>query len=103
MGGDGETNDWQIKESELELDARIGMGSFGEVYKGSWRGTDVAVKRILEQDFTEQHMKVGSQLWQASLRMFAETRGLHLVAYLKIVHCLAAFMTQHYHDGMASL
>ena len=81
MGGDGETNDWQIKESELELDARIGMGSFGEVYKGSWRGTDVAVKRILEQDFTEQHMKVGSQLWQASLRMFAET-----LKFLRLFH-----------------
>eukprot|EP00803_Ostreobium_quekettii_P005047 evm.model.scf_116.9 EVM.evm.TU.scf_116.9 scf_116:78579-84479(+) len=49
--------DWQIKASELELEGRIGMGSFGEVYKGYWRGTDVAVKRILEQDFTEQHMK----------------------------------------------
>lgn len=57
--GEGDVCDWQIRESELELDGRIGMGSFGEVYKGSWRGTDVAVKRILEQDFTEQHMRVG--------------------------------------------
>lgn len=59
-GGAGENDncDWQIKASELELEGRIGMGSFGEVYKGYWRGTDVAVKRILEQDFTEQHMKV---------------------------------------------
>eukprot|EP00803_Ostreobium_quekettii_P004804 evm.model.scf_1329.5 EVM.evm.TU.scf_1329.5 scf_1329:31213-38564(-) len=51
--------DWRIDESELELEMRIGMGSFGEVYKGCWRGCDVAVKRILEQDqeFTEQLVK----------------------------------------------
>lgn len=29
---------------------RIGIGSFGEVYRGSWRHTDVAVKRLLEQE-----------------------------------------------------
>lgn len=69
MGGDGEACDWQINESELELDARIGMGSFGEVYKGSWRGTDVAVKRILEQDFTEQHMKVGCHLLSGTAKL----------------------------------
>lgn len=45
--------DFQIMQSELELGPRIGFGSFGEVYKGWWRGTDVAVKKIMEQDISD--------------------------------------------------
>lgn len=30
-------------------------GSFGEVFRGVWRGTEVAIKVMLEQDFTEEN------------------------------------------------
>ncbi len=43
---------------EIELGPRIGIGSFGEVYRGAWRHTDVAVKRFLEQDICPQLMEV---------------------------------------------
>eukprot|EP01094_Clydonella_sp_ATCC50884_P016900 TRINITY_DN2859_c0_g1_i4.p1 TRINITY_DN2859_c0_g1~~TRINITY_DN2859_c0_g1_i4.p1 ORF type:complete len:477 (+),score=136.79 TRINITY_DN2859_c0_g1_i4:77-1507(+) len=36
-----------IGEEELRLDKPIGTGSFGEVYSGYWRGTKVAIKRML--------------------------------------------------------
>ena len=39
---------------------RIGIGSFGEVYRGSWRHTDVAVKRLLEQEYQPAMVKVCS-------------------------------------------
>ncbi|CAA3021106.1 serine threonine- kinase STY46-like [Olea europaea subsp. europaea] len=41
--------DWEIDPSELDFSsaATIGKGSFGEIIKASWRGTPVAVKRIL--------------------------------------------------------
>ena len=48
---------WQIDPSEISLGPRIGIGSYGEVYKGTWRGTEVAVKRILEQNISPQLMK----------------------------------------------
>eukprot|EP00891_Asterochloris_glomerata_P009732 jgi/Astpho2/9732/e_gw1.00149.41.1_t len=53
----GEADEWEIPYEELELGPRIGIGSFGEVYKGNWRHTDVAVKRFLEQDLSPQLMK----------------------------------------------
>ncbi|EOY01835.1 hypothetical protein QUC31_013582 [Theobroma cacao] len=41
--------DWEIDPSELDFTNSniIGKGSFGEILKASWRGTPVAVKRIL--------------------------------------------------------
>ncbi|KAL1828835.1 hypothetical protein DCAR_0208097 [Daucus carota subsp. sativus] len=41
--------DWEIDPSELDFthSAMIGKGSFGEIIKAGWRGTPVAVKRIL--------------------------------------------------------
>lgn len=41
--------DWEIDPSELDFSTSciIGKGSFGEILRASWRGTPVAVKRIL--------------------------------------------------------
>ncbi|KAF3948827.1 hypothetical protein CMV_025226 [Castanea mollissima] len=41
--------DWEIGPSELDFStlAMIGKGAFGEILKACWRGTPVAVKRIL--------------------------------------------------------
>ncbi|XP_074578171.1 serine/threonine-protein kinase VIK-like [Curcuma longa] len=41
--------DWEIDPSELDFTTAtlIGKGSFGEIIKAYWRGTPVAVKRIL--------------------------------------------------------
>ncbi|CAI0391019.1 unnamed protein product [Linum tenue] len=41
--------DWEIDPSELDFSnsSMIGKGSFGEILKAYWRGTPVAVKRIL--------------------------------------------------------
>ena len=50
--------EWEIEADELTLGPRIGIGSFGEVFKGTWRHTDVAVKRFLEQDLSPQVMAV---------------------------------------------
>ncbi|KAG8383070.1 hypothetical protein BUALT_Bualt05G0146400 [Buddleja alternifolia] len=41
--------DWEIDPTELDFSSStlIGKGSFGEIVKAGWRGTPVAVKRIL--------------------------------------------------------
>jgi hypothetical protein len=53
----GGGSEWEIDAAEIELGPRIGIGSFGEVFRGSWRHTDVAVKRFLEQDLSPQLMQ----------------------------------------------
>ena len=45
--------DLTIDPSQILLGERIGIGSFGEVHRALWRGTEVAVKRFLDQDISK--------------------------------------------------
>ncbi|XP_068664747.1 probable serine/threonine-protein kinase SIS8 isoform X2 [Aristolochia californica] len=49
--------EWNIDFSELTVGTRVGIGSFGEVFRGIWNGTDVAIKIFLEQDLTAENME----------------------------------------------
>lgn len=40
-----------IKNDDLEELKELGSGTFGTVYHGKWRGTDVAIKRIKRSCF----------------------------------------------------
>eukprot|EP01047_Picozoa_sp_COSAG01_P024290 COSAG01_NODE_1497_length_10121_cov_74.291359_9_plen_342_part_00 len=44
----------EIPYHELELDKKIGRGSFGEVHKCHWRGTTIAVKVLTDQALSEE-------------------------------------------------
>ena len=48
--------DLSIAADTIQLGERIGIGSYGEVHRGVWRGTEVAVKRFLDQNLSEQLM-----------------------------------------------
>ncbi|XP_022735290.1 uncharacterized protein LOC111288601 isoform X2 [Durio zibethinus] len=51
--GDFDINTLQfIKNEDLEELMELGSGTFGTVYHGKWRGSDVAVKRIKKSCFT---------------------------------------------------
>lgn len=52
-------NDWEVDPAELRLEEMLGTGSTAEVFRGSWHGTDVAVKRLrrsgpLSVEFTRE-------------------------------------------------
>ncbi|GMI92587.1 MAPKKK delta-1 [Hibiscus trionum] len=47
-----EVSEWEISWEDLQIGERIGIGSYGEVYKAEWNGTEVAVKKFLDQDFS---------------------------------------------------
>ncbi|PHT47431.1 Serine/threonine-protein kinase CTR1 [Capsicum baccatum] len=49
--------DCEIPWEEITLGERIGLGSYGEVYRGDWHGTEVAVKKFLDQDFTGESLE----------------------------------------------
>lgn len=48
--------EWNIDFSEITVGTRVGIGFFGEVFRGIWNGTDVAIKVFLEQDLTAENM-----------------------------------------------
>ncbi|KAF7833918.1 serine/threonine-protein kinase EDR1-like isoform X1 [Senna tora] len=48
---------WHIDFSEITVGTRVGIGFFGEVFRGIWNGTDVAIKVFLEQDLTAENME----------------------------------------------
>ncbi|XVE74286.1 hypothetical protein DITRI_Ditri12bG0004900 [Diplodiscus trichospermus] len=51
--GDFDINTLQlIKNEDLEELRELGSGTFGTVYHGKWRGSDVAIKRIKKSCFT---------------------------------------------------
>ncbi|KAF8409055.1 hypothetical protein HHK36_005127 [Tetracentron sinense] len=49
--------EWNIDFSELTVETRVGIGFSGEVFRGVWNGTDVAIKIFLEQDLTAENME----------------------------------------------
>ena len=59
-----DSDDQIIKNGDLEELRELGSGTFGTVYYGKWRGTDVAIKRIKKSCFagrsSEQEKLVSS-------------------------------------------
>ena len=53
---DLDIGEWEIPWDHIKTrqNNRIGIGSYGEVYRGIWRGTEVAVKRLLDQDVSPE-------------------------------------------------
>ncbi|ESQ36007.1 hypothetical protein EUTSA_v10006727mg [Eutrema salsugineum] len=49
---DAEVGECEIPWKDLVIGERIGLGSYGEVYHADWNGTEVAVKKFLDQDFS---------------------------------------------------
>ncbi|MED6120786.1 Serine/threonine-protein kinase edr1 [Stylosanthes scabra] len=49
---DVDVSECEIPWEDLVIGERIGLGSYGEVFLADWNGTEVAVKKFLEQDFS---------------------------------------------------
>lgn len=63
-----------IRNSDLEELQELGSGTYGTVYYGKWRGTDVAIKRIKQSCFagssSEQERLVGAtQIHRVKLQL----------------------------------
>ncbi|XP_063942444.1 probable serine/threonine-protein kinase SIS8 isoform X2 [Daucus carota subsp. sativus] len=52
-----EVSDCEIPWEDITLGERIGLGSYGEVYRGDWHGTEVAVKKFLDQELTGESLE----------------------------------------------
>ena len=50
---------WKLDFEQIKLEQMIGRGNFGEVYKGTYVGSDVAVKKLyfVDDDFMQKYIE----------------------------------------------
>ena len=53
---------WVIKENDIVLGEEIGSGEFGVVYKGTYKGTPVAIKTLREAKNTDEFLVEASSM-----------------------------------------
>ncbi|XP_010542980.1 PREDICTED: serine/threonine-protein kinase phg2-like isoform X2 [Tarenaya hassleriana] len=76
-----------IKNSDLEDLHELGSGTFGTVYYGKWRGTDVAIKRIKNSCFSGRSSEQERQtkdFWREA-RILANLHHPNVVAFYGVV------------------
>ncbi|XP_019239060.1 PREDICTED: serine/threonine-protein kinase EDR1-like isoform X2 [Nicotiana attenuata] len=87
--------DCEIPWEDITLGERIGLGSYGEVYRGDWHGTEVAVKKFLDQDITgdsleefRSEVRIMKRLRHPNVVLFmgAVTRSPHLSIVTEFLH-----------------
>ncbi|XP_074333626.1 uncharacterized protein LOC141671328 isoform X3 [Apium graveolens] len=71
--------EWNIDISELTVGPRVGIGFFGEVFRGHWNGIEVAIKVLLEQDLTVDNI-------EDFCNEISILRGLMCIHRMKVAH-----------------
>lgn len=76
-----------IKNNDLEELRELGSGTFGTVYHGKWRGTDVAIKRINDRCFAgkpSEQDRMREDFWNEAIKL-ADLHHPNVVAFYGIV------------------
>lgn len=76
-----------IKNTDLEELRELGSGTFGTVYHGKWRGTDVAIKRINDRCFAgkpSEQEKMRDDFWNEAIKL-ADLHHPNVVAFYGVV------------------
>ncbi|WZY92556.1 hypothetical protein YC2023_064885 [Brassica napus] len=87
VGEAGICNVQIIKNTDLEDLHELGSGTFGTVYYGKWRGTDVAIKRIKNSCFSVRSSEQERQtkdFWREA-RILANLHHPNVVAFYGVV------------------
>ncbi|ONK70387.1 uncharacterized protein A4U43_C05F33190 [Asparagus officinalis] len=76
-----------IKNGDLEELRELGSGTFGTVYHGKWRGSDVAIKRINERCFAgkpSEEERMRADFWNEACKL-ADLHHPNVVAFYGVV------------------
>ncbi|KAL4643783.1 hypothetical protein ACB092_02G116900 [Castanea dentata] len=76
-----------IKNADLEELQELGSGTFGTVYHGKWRGTDVAIKRIKKSCFsgnTSEQERLIKDFWREA-QILSTLHHPNVVAFYGVV------------------
>lgn len=71
----------EIRLEYLQIGERIGLGSYGEVYHADWNGTEVAVKKFLDQDFSGDAL----EQFRSEVRIMRRLRHPNIVLFMGAV------------------
>ncbi|CAH2037044.1 unnamed protein product [Thlaspi arvense] len=71
----------EILWEEITVAERIGLGSYGEVYRGDWHGTAVAVKKFIDQDITGEALEE----FRSEVLMMRRLRHPNIVLFMGAV------------------
>eukprot|EP00268_Persea_americana_P004618 TRINITY_DN1148_c0_g2_i4.p1 TRINITY_DN1148_c0_g2~~TRINITY_DN1148_c0_g2_i4.p1 ORF type:complete len:998 (+),score=218.27 TRINITY_DN1148_c0_g2_i4:146-3139(+) len=73
--------EWEIPWENLHIGERIGLGSCGEVYRADWHGTEVAVKKFLDQDFSGDAL----EQFRSEIKIMLRLRHPNVVLFMGAV------------------
>ncbi|GAB4854722.1 hypothetical protein Ancab_023307 [Ancistrocladus abbreviatus] len=76
-----------IKNDDLEELRELGSGTFGTVYHGKWRGSDVAIKRIKKSCFTgrtSEQERLAIEFWREAV-ILSKLHHPNVVAFYGVV------------------
>ncbi|PKA58775.1 Serine/threonine-protein kinase EDR1 [Apostasia shenzhenica] len=76
-----------IKNADLEELRELGSGTFGTVYHGKWRGTDVAIKRIKKSCFagrSSEQDRLTKDFWREA-QILSKLHHPNVVAFYGVV------------------
>ncbi|PIN22757.1 Tyrosine kinase [Handroanthus impetiginosus] len=76
-----------IKNADLEELRELGSGTYGTVYYGKWRGTDVAIKKIKKTCFSgrsEERDRLAKDFWREA-RILSNLHHPNVVAFYGVV------------------
>lgn len=76
-----------IKNIDLEELRELGSGTFGTVYHGKWRGSDVAIKRINDRCFAgkaSEQERMREDFWNEAIKL-ADLHHPNVVAFYGVV------------------
>uniref|UniRef100_A0A0E0IR94 Protein kinase domain-containing protein n=1 Tax=Oryza nivara TaxID=4536 RepID=A0A0E0IR94_ORYNI len=76
-----------IKNEDLEELRELGSGTFGTVYHGKWKGSDVAIKRIKKSCFTGQSSeleRLANEFWREA-EILSKLHHPNVVAFYGVV------------------
>ncbi|XP_060196883.1 uncharacterized protein LOC132626142 isoform X2 [Lycium barbarum] len=65
----------------------ITLGSYAEVYRGDWHGTEVAVKKFLDQDITGESLEE----YKSEVMIMKRVRHPNVVPSWELLHVLQTF------------
>ena len=78
----------QIDADEIQLAERVGKGTYGEVFKGVWRGTVVAVKKLPGHNITPNLLA----------DFLKEVRLMKQMRHPNVLQFLGACLTDNHRD-----